>query len=112
MFVDSWQKSSYCGEGESCVHVTASEGSVKLAESSDPDGLILRTTPDAFASLTHALKTGAPSPDIDVTRTPDGLIRVGGVVTTTPEKWDAFVLGVRAGEFDHIGRPPLDAPGR
>jgi hypothetical protein len=104
VLVDSWQKSSYCGEGESCVHVTAESGSVSLTESSDPDGLILRTTPDAFASLTHALKTGTPSSAIAVTRTPDGLVRVGGVVTTTPEKWDAFVLGVRAGEFDHFGR--------
>jgi predicted secreted Zn-dependent protease len=24
------------------------------------------------------------------------------VVTTTQAKWDAFVLGVRAGEFDHF----------
>ncbi|MCQ8769004.1 DUF397 domain-containing protein [Streptomyces sp. KLMMK] len=24
------------------------------------------------------------------------------VVTTTAAKWDAFVLGVRAGEFDHF----------
>ncbi|MEI5099165.1 DUF397 domain-containing protein [Streptomyces sp. PmtG] len=24
------------------------------------------------------------------------------VVTTTRAKWDAFVLGVRAGEFDHF----------
>ncbi|MEU8482216.1 DUF397 domain-containing protein [Streptomyces sp. NPDC048641] len=24
------------------------------------------------------------------------------VVTTTRKKWDAFVLGVRAGEFDHF----------
>ncbi|MGW7468846.1 DUF397 domain-containing protein [Streptomyces xantholiticus] len=104
MLVDSWQKSSYCGEGESCVHVAAEAGSVKLTESSDPGGVILHTTPDAFASLTHALKTGSPSPHIDLAHTPDGLVRVGGVVTTTHEKWDAFVLGVRAGEFDHFGR--------
>ncbi|WP_030784933.1 DUF397 domain-containing protein [Streptomyces sp. NRRL S-920] len=30
------------------------------------------------------------------TSTPDN------VVTTTQEKWDAFVLGVQAGEFDHF----------
>ncbi|MEU0374065.1 hypothetical protein ABZ070_28200 [Streptomyces sp. NPDC006283] len=64
----------------------------------------LHATPDAFASLTHALKTGGASPCIDVTHTPDGLVRIGGVVTTTHEKWDAFVLGVRVGEFDHVGR--------
>jgi hypothetical protein len=100
----AWQKSSYCAQGEACLNVAAGATGVSLTESSDPDGPILRTTPDAFASLTHALKTGTPSPDITVTRTPDGLVRVGEVVTTTPEKWDAFVLGVRAGEFDHFGR--------
>lgn len=26
----------------------------------------------------------------------------GTVVTTTRKKWDAFVLGVQAGEFDHF----------
>lgn len=26
----------------------------------------------------------------------------GIVVTTTTEKWNAFVLGVKAGEFDHF----------
>ncbi|WP_406170985.1 DUF397 domain-containing protein [Streptomyces sp. NBC_00996] len=26
----------------------------------------------------------------------------GNVVTTTQKKWDAFVLGVQAGEFDHF----------
>ncbi|WP_434594195.1 DUF397 domain-containing protein [Streptomyces sp. A5-4] len=26
----------------------------------------------------------------------------GDVVTTTQQKWDAFVLGVQAGEFDHF----------
>ncbi|WP_406401213.1 DUF397 domain-containing protein [Streptomyces sp. NBC_00879] len=56
MLVDSWQKSSYCGEGESCVHVTAANGAVKLTESSDPDGAILSTTAAAFAALTRALK--------------------------------------------------------
>ncbi|MEV6973429.1 DUF397 domain-containing protein [Kitasatospora sp. NPDC093806] len=28
---------------------------------------------------------------------PDGII-----VRTTPRKWEAFVLGVKAGEFDHF----------
>ncbi|CAM5290575.1 hypothetical protein SALBM311S_05481 [Streptomyces alboniger] len=37
----------------------------------------------------------------------------GTVVTTNRRKWDAFVLGVQAGEFDHfvegvgeLGNPP------
>ncbi|QIP85772.1 DUF397 domain-containing protein [Streptomyces sp. Tu 2975] len=104
MLESAWQKSSYCGEGDACVNVTADTTGVRLTESSDPDGHILHTTPYAFASLICSLKDGTPSPDIAVTRTADGLVRIGAVVTTTAEKWDAFVLGVRAGEFDHFGQ--------
>ncbi|MFI2373333.1 DUF397 domain-containing protein [Streptomyces sp. NPDC018833] len=81
----AWQKSSYCGEGDACVNVAADASGVRLTESSDPSGAILHTTPAAFAALTHALKTGMPSLHIDVTHTPDGLVRVGGIVTTTHE---------------------------
>ncbi|SFX90809.1 DUF397 domain-containing protein [Streptomyces atratus] len=53
----AWQRSSYCGQGESCVHIAAdAAGGVKLTESSDPTGAILRTTPDAWAALVRALK--------------------------------------------------------
>ncbi|MFF3489305.1 DUF397 domain-containing protein [Streptomyces sp. NPDC002701] len=31
------------------------------------------------------------------------------VVTTTRKKWDAFVLGVQAGEFDHFVEEPEGA---
>jgi hypothetical protein len=101
--IPEWQKSSYCGEGDACVNVAADASGVHLTESGDPTGAILHTTPAAFATLTQALKTDVPSPYIDVTYNPDGLVRVGGVVTTTDEKWAAFVRGVRAGEFDHFG---------
>ncbi|AVZ73888.1 DUF397 domain-containing protein [Streptomyces lunaelactis] len=51
-----WQKSSYCGEGDACLNVAASRGSVKLTESSDPDGAILHTTPATWSALLRALK--------------------------------------------------------
>ena len=52
-----WQKSSYCSEGASCVHVaTAPTGTVHLTESSDPTPSILGATPQAFAALIHVLK--------------------------------------------------------
>ncbi|MGW1494780.1 DUF397 domain-containing protein [Streptomyces sp. NPDC002402] len=52
-----WQKSSYCAQGDSCLHVAAAgDRTVKLTESSDPGGAILSTTPAAFAALTRALK--------------------------------------------------------
>ncbi|SCF94487.1 DUF397 domain-containing protein [Streptomyces sp. Ncost-T10-10d] len=51
-----WQRSSYCGQGESCLHVAASNSTVSLTESSDPTGAILRTTPAAWAALVRTLK--------------------------------------------------------
>jgi 5,10-methenyltetrahydromethanopterin hydrogenase len=57
MIPKAWQKSSYCGEGESCVHVAAlDEGTVHLTESSDPSGVILSADPMAFGALVHALR--------------------------------------------------------
>jgi hypothetical protein len=53
---DHWQKSSYCAQGDSCVHVAASNSTVCLTESSDPTGAILRTTPTTWAALVRALK--------------------------------------------------------
>ncbi|MFC9428609.1 DUF397 domain-containing protein [Streptomyces sp. NPDC056987] len=57
-----WQKSSFSGDGNGCVHLAADDGSIKLVESDDPDVIL----------------------------------------TTTPEKLHAFILGVKAGEFDHF----------
>ncbi|MEN8650055.1 DUF397 domain-containing protein [Streptomyces sp. 21So2-11] len=49
-----------------------------------------------------------PGPWIEVAFGPEDLVYLretsdlGNVVTTTQQKWDAFVLGVQAGEFDHF----------
>ncbi|MGH4033936.1 DUF397 domain-containing protein [Actinomycetota bacterium Odt1-20B] len=52
-----WQKSSYCGQGDSCVHVAANgAGTVHLTESADPTRAILSTTPSALAALLRAAK--------------------------------------------------------
>ncbi|MFF3121287.1 DUF397 domain-containing protein [Streptomyces sp. NPDC057908] len=56
MHQHSWQRSSYCGQGESCLHVAASRSTVELTESGDPAGAILRTTPAAWAALVRTLK--------------------------------------------------------
>lgn len=56
----NWQKSSYCAQGEACLHVTAtSEHTVILTESSDPTGSILSTTPATWAALVRSLKESA-----------------------------------------------------
>lgn len=60
----TWQKSSYCGEGESCVHVaTTPEPTIHITESSDPTHAILKATPAAF----NALLTALASPKKDST---------------------------------------------
>ncbi|MER6999098.1 DUF397 domain-containing protein [Streptomyces sp. NPDC000410] len=104
MLPDNWQKSSYCGEGESCIHVArAADRTVKLTESADPSRGIVTLAPDAFAELLRTIRAGGGG---DVAYGPGDVVRLQGgdadVVTTTREKWDAFVLGVRAGEFDHL----------
>ncbi|MFJ8858810.1 DUF397 domain-containing protein [Streptomyces sp. NPDC102451] len=52
----AWQKSSYCAQGEACVHVAAFENSVALTESSDPSGGILQAAPTAWAALVRTVK--------------------------------------------------------
>ncbi|MEU8514487.1 DUF397 domain-containing protein [Kitasatospora sp. NPDC048722] len=52
--------------------------------------------------------TGDPSGTCLEVRFVDGVVEIresdgsGVVVRTTPEKWEAFLLGVQAGEFDHF----------
>ncbi|MFC9845768.1 DUF397 domain-containing protein [Streptomyces sp. NPDC060223] len=56
MSTHDWQKSSYCQEGDACVHVAATAETVRLTESSDPAGVILSAHADAFAALLRALQ--------------------------------------------------------
>ncbi|PWI09324.1 DUF397 domain-containing protein [Streptomyces sp. NWU339] len=113
----SWQKSSYCGEGDSCVHVATTAQAIHITESADPSGAILTTTPGNFLSLLQVLKgeremTVDRPPAIDVTVEDDLTVRIhagappGATVTTDRRRWDTFVLGVRAGEFDHFVAEP------
>ncbi|MGW5213775.1 DUF397 domain-containing protein [Streptomyces sp. NPDC004051] len=115
-----WQKSSYCGEGESCIHVaatTAPRAAIHITESADPGGAILTTTPDDFLILLQELKeeravAADRSTAVDVTVDDDLTVRIhagatpGTTVTTDRHRWDTFVLGVRAGEFDHFVAEP------
>ncbi|MGC9500453.1 DUF397 domain-containing protein [Streptomyces sp. WG7] len=122
MSESTWQKSSYCGEGDSCLHVSAGAGAVHLTESSDPTGSILTATPAAFGALLTAVKSNTRPTAIRVsfTQEDDGgaPVRIhdthapGTVVTTDRQKWEAFALGVRAGEFDHFAEGLNDAIGQ
>ncbi|KRV51111.1 hypothetical protein AQ490_02605 [Wenjunlia vitaminophila] len=53
-----WQKSSYCGEGNSCVNVAAApDGTVRLRESAQPDA-VLAVSRDQFRALIRGIKAG------------------------------------------------------
>lgn len=122
MHTTPWQRSSYCGEGESCVHVTATADAVHVTESNDPSGSILTVTPATFGALLTALKADTrPAPfEVSFTQRNDGdtIVRIHHtgtpetVVTTDRQKWEAFVLGVKAGEFDHFAGGLNDAIAR
>ncbi|MBE8478177.1 DUF397 domain-containing protein [Streptomyces justiciae] len=104
----TWQKSTYCGSGDSCIHVAATPEAIHLTESSDPTGAILTATPATFASFLTTLKQSplpsTPAPDT----TPIHIRTAATTVTTDRAKWHAFVLGVKAGEFDHFVTAPAN----
>ncbi|MFG2023284.1 DUF397 domain-containing protein [Streptomyces sp. NPDC048825] len=52
----TWQKSSHCAQGEACVHISAAPETIHLTESADPTQAILSATPTAFSALLRALK--------------------------------------------------------
>ncbi|GAB2459893.1 DUF397 domain-containing protein [Streptomyces incanus] len=116
--VINWQKSSLCGTGDSCVHVATTARSIHITESADPSGAILTTAPDTFLTLIQAIKaggqvTGGRPTDIEVlVAGDDDTVRIRATatpdttVTTDRRKWDTFVLGVLAGEFDHFAARP------
>ncbi|MEV1064756.1 DUF397 domain-containing protein [Streptomyces sp. NPDC050263] len=56
----SWQKSSYCAQGNSCIHIATTPHTIHLTESADPSGAILMATPATFASLLSTLKKETP----------------------------------------------------
>lgn len=46
-----WRKSSYCQEGEACVHISVSPDSVHITDRPDPPQVILTTSHAAFRAL-------------------------------------------------------------
>ncbi|WP_415952758.1 DUF397 domain-containing protein [Streptomyces sp. KLOTTS4A1] len=121
----AWQKSSYSGSGDgnNCVELAAaSDDRIRLREGDDPS-VELTTDAAALAQFFAALRgrshdIGPGVPRIAVVHGDDNLVRLhttsapGTVVTTTRHKWEVFVRGVRAGEFDHFlkeGARPQEA---
>jgi hypothetical protein len=52
----NWQKSSYCAQGSSCVHIAPGPATIHITESADPTQAVLTTTPSSFTALVHTLK--------------------------------------------------------
>ncbi|MFT9475956.1 DUF397 domain-containing protein [Streptomyces sp. Mo3] len=53
-----WQKSSFSGEGNACLYVSAPDhATIRLRESDEPD-TILTTTPTALDALIRSAKAG------------------------------------------------------
>lgn len=57
-----WQKSSYCAQGEACVHIAATLETIHLTESADPAQAVLSAAPTAFGILLQAFKQGDVTP--------------------------------------------------
>ncbi|MFD5265441.1 Scr1 family TA system antitoxin-like transcriptional regulator [Streptomyces sp. NPDC058335] len=45
MHTYTWQKSSYCGQGESCVHTASSPATIHLTESAEPAQPVVTAAP-------------------------------------------------------------------
>ncbi|WP_327696814.1 MULTISPECIES: DUF397 domain-containing protein [unclassified Streptomyces] len=59
MAATTWQKSSYCAQGEACVHISVTAETVLLSDSATPaPSSILATSHDAFGALVRMLKAG------------------------------------------------------
>jgi hypothetical protein len=55
----------------------------------------------SFANGNCVEVTDLPGGEIGVRNSRDA---VGPVLTFTPDEWQAFLVGVRSGEFDDLGR--------
>ncbi|MBW1597440.1 DUF397 domain-containing protein [Streptomyces sp. JJ38] len=53
----AWQKSTYCGEGNSCVEIATDGGNAYLRESEDPV-VTVATSPERVGALLTAVKYG------------------------------------------------------
>ncbi|MFJ9537078.1 DUF397 domain-containing protein [Streptomyces sp. NPDC101225] len=54
-----WEKSSYCQEGDACVHISTTPTAIHLTDRPAPPHTVLTVGPDAFAALLRALKCRA-----------------------------------------------------
>ncbi|GGN14932.1 DUF397 domain-containing protein [Streptomyces fuscichromogenes] len=58
MSTRQWRTSSYCQEGEACVHISTTPTAIRLADA-DPPRTVLTIGPAAFGALLDLLKSSA-----------------------------------------------------
>ncbi|MFJ9906804.1 DUF397 domain-containing protein [Streptomyces sp. NPDC101152] len=58
MSTRAWRKSSYCQEGEACVHISPTPTAIHIADN-DPPRTVLTVSPVAFGALVDLVKSSA-----------------------------------------------------
>ncbi|MFJ6939416.1 DUF397 domain-containing protein [Streptomyces sp. NPDC101132] len=56
MLHDHWQKSTYCGEGESCVYAAQDTTAIRIAQRADGVGPIVTAGAGAWAAFIQAVR--------------------------------------------------------
>lgn len=64
MSAHRWKKSSYCQEGDACVHISVTPHAIHLTDRPTPPQTVLTVGPAAFTCLLGALKDRAPLPPV------------------------------------------------
>lgn len=54
----NWRKSSYSGQGNTCVEVAPLPHAAAMRDSKDPSGPVLRFSADAWLAFVSAIKDG------------------------------------------------------
>lgn len=100
----AWRKAGGCAHGD-CVEVRRTAAGVEVRDSKQPDGPVLTFDEPAWRRLLSTLR--ADLRPAGVYRDDDGDVELWQkqagrlvILTVSQEDWDAFVGGVRGGEFD------------
>lgn len=115
VFTD-WFTSSRSNNGNQCVEVRFDGDAVLIRDSKyrrnpanrTAEEPIITVTASLWTSFINLLNSGRSHNELIVQTCADGsaTLRHGDITLSyTPEEWDAFIAGVRAGEFDRIILP-------
>ncbi|WP_028477389.1 DUF397 domain-containing protein [Nocardia sp. CNY236] len=100
----SWRTSSYSGNGEGCVDVAPSAGSVFVRHAKHHDHGVIEFTVDEWSTFIREACEGLASTNGAAQVERDG----GDTLVTTSDirlrfneiEWSAFIAGANDGEFD------------